>query len=175
MKNLVIAPLALAAVMFLGSCQMDDGIIIEDDPKVDIPFDPENENDLPSDTGGFSGFVGEGFNIKLDTMINDLPTDVDGFNPVSVIENFQTNQSNDDLVVSFYASNNLSDKYTFMVYNFETQEIIGGFKLRGGADLYNYTVKDLPTETDLILWGWIDRGFGQEYLGGVWVNLDSNI
>ena len=175
MKNLVIVPLALAAVMFFGSCQADDEIIIEDDPKVDIPFDPENENDLPSDQGGFNGSVGEGFNIKIDTDINDLPTDINGFNTVSEIENFQTTQSNGNLIITFDAQNEITDRYTFMVYNFETQEVIGGFMLRGGADSYKWLLRDLPTETPLILWGYLNRGFGQEYLGGVWVNIDSDI
>ena len=175
MKNLVIVPFALTAVMFFGSCQADDEIIIEDDPKIDIPFDPENENDLPSDQGGFNGSVGEGFNIKIDTDVNDLPTDINGFNTVSEIENFQTTQTEGNLIITFDAQNDITDQYTFIVYNFETRESIDGFKLRGGASSYEYTVRDLPTETPLLLWGWINRGFGQEYLGGVWVNINPNI
>ena len=164
-------------ILFASSCTTTEEVIIDnEDPKVDIPFDPENENDLPSDTGGFIGSisVGDGFNIKLDTMINDLPSDVSGFNTVSEITNFQTTQSGQDLFVSFDAINDLEDKYTFIIYNWETQKVLGGFKLRGGADYYNYRLTGLPTETPLIIWGYINQGFGQEYLGGSWIWLDSN-
>lgn len=141
---------------------------------IDIPFDPENENDLPSDDGGFNGSVGEGFNIKIDTSVNEIPTDINGFDPISEISDFQTAQNGQDLFVSFNAVNDITDKYTFIIYNWETQKVLGGFMLRGGADSYNYKVVGLPTETPLLIWGYFNRGFGQEYLGGAWVYLNSN-
>ena len=162
MKNLVIVPFALAAVMFFGSCQADDPIIIDDTDQVpwDFPVDIENENDLPTD------------NDNTDT--SGFYTTVSGFNSIE-ISNFTTTTNEGNLIVSFDAQNDITDQYTFIVYNFETRESIDGFKLRGGASSYEYTVRDLPTETPLLLWGWFNRGFGQEYLGGVWVNIPSNI
>jgi hypothetical protein len=167
----------IGLITLFASCTPDTIETIEPvDYDVDIPFDPENENDLPSDTGGFIGSisVGDGFNIKLDTMINDLPSDVSGFNPVSEITNFQTTQSGQDLFISFDAINDLEDKYTFIIYNWETQEVLGGFMLRGGANHYKYRLVGLPSETNLLIWGYINQGFGQEYLGGSWIWLDSN-
>lgn len=167
----------IGLITLFASCTPDIVQDIEpvEDVKVDIPFDPENENDLPSDTGGFIGSisVGDGFNIKLDTSVNEIPTDINGFNPVT-ISDFQTTQSGQDLFVSFNAINDITDKYTFIIYNWETQEVLGGFMLRGGADYYNYRLIGLPSETNLLIWGYINQGFGQEYLGGSWIWLNSN-
>ena len=170
MKNLSL--LFFAAIILFASCTTTEEVIIENEnPKVVIPFDPENENDLPNGDGGFIISVGDGFGIGIDTIINDLPTDINGFNTIS---DFETYQSEMALGVKFNAVDNLTDVYTFMIYDFEAQEVLTGFRIRGGATSYNYEVHNLPTEKDLIIWGWINRGFGQEYLGGSWVNLNSN-
>lgn len=157
-------------ILFTTSCTTTEEVIIDnEDPKLDIPFDPSAENDLPSDTGGFSGFVGEGFNINLDSMVNDLPQDVDGFNPVS-ISDFETEQINSVLRVSFNAEDNITDTYTFIVYSLERFQGIGGFKLRGGADFYSYNLNGLPGEELCILYGFKNN----TYLGGVYVWINEN-
>ena len=172
MKNSIFFFIGL--ITLFASCTPDTVQDIEPvEYDVDIPFNPNAENDLPSDTGGFIGSisVGDGFNIKLDTMINDIPSDVGGFNSIS---NFQAYQYNGTLGVSFDAVDDINDFYTFIVYDWANQNTITGFRLRGGAESYSYELHDLPTGKDLIIWGWMNRGFGNEYLGGVWVNINSN-
>ena len=170
MKNLFFFFIGL--ITLFASCTPDTIETIEPvEYDVDIPFNPNAENDLPSDTGGFIGgvSVGDGFNIKLDTMINDLPSDVGGFNPV-IISDFQTTQINDYLQVSFDAVDDLTDKYVFIAYSLERFQSVGGFMLRGGAESYNYNLQGLPSEELCVLYGFKNN----DYLGGVYVYINSN-